>query len=239
MEIQNKVAVVTGASAGLGQSFARSLVEHGMQVFGLARRQERLESLRDEAGDGFHPVVCDVRDERSVRDAFDQIMASTGRIDVLINNAGLGRFAPVDQLSVDDWDVQIETNLRGVFLCARAVIPIMRKQNEETGFGGYIINIASIAGLLGNPNLAAYNASKFGVRGFSEALMKEVRDDGIKVTCIYPGSVETSFSVNTTPSATTNKMLPEDLAETVLHLLQTRDNYLISELVMRPLRPRG
>ncbi|HEX7070048.1 MAG TPA: SDR family NAD(P)-dependent oxidoreductase, partial [Rhodothermales bacterium] len=110
---------------------------------------------------------------------------------------------------------------------------------EQTGFGGHIVNIASIAGLLGNPNLAAYNASKFGVRGFSEALMKEVRDDGIKVTCVYPGSVETGFSVITNPAVSTHKMLPEDIASTVVHVLATRDNYLISEVVMRPLRPRG
>ena len=239
MNLQDKVAVVTGASSGLGRMFAQTLVEHGMQVFGLARSLDQMNALRDEIGESFHPVRCDVRDSRQVSEAFEVVLESGRRLDALINNAGLGRFDRVVDLTDEDWDVQMETNLRGVFLCARAAIPQMKKQNGETGFGGYIINVASIAGLLGNPNLAAYNASKFGVRGFSEALMKEVRDDGIKVTCIYPGSVETGFSVQTNPAASTNKMLPEDIAATVVHLLETRDNYLISELVMRPLRPRG
>ncbi len=239
MDLKDKVALVTGSSSGLGLVFAQTLVERGMHVYGLARRLEPMQRLREKVGDRFHPVSCDVRDEMQVKKAVDQAIQEQSRIDVLINNAGLGRFAPAAELSTEDWDVQLETNVRGTFLCSRAVIPSMRAQNEESGFGGYIINIASIAGLLGNPNLAAYNASKFAVRGFSEALMKEVRDDGIKVTCVYPGSIETSFSVNTTPAATTHKMLPEDLAATVVHLLETRDNYLISELVMRPLRPRG
>lgn len=239
MTLQDKVAVVTGASSGLGLSLTQTLVEQGLQVFGLARSIDRMEAQRDEIGDSYHPIQCDVRDVEQVDAAFESILAETGRLDVLINNAGLGRYAKVVELTVEDWDVQMETNLRGVFLCSRAAIPPMKAQNAETGFGGYIINVASIAGLLGNPNLAAYNASKFGVRGFSEALMKEVRDDGIKVTCIYPGSIETGFSTVTSTAASTNKMLPDDIAATVVHLLETRDNYLISELVMRPLRPRG
>ena len=238
MELQDSVAVVTGASSGLGLVFARTLVGRGMHVFGLARSMDPMEALQAEIGDRFRPVRCDVREEEQVDAAFRQVLDEVNRLDVLVNNAGLGRFGKVDELGTEDWDVQMETNLRGVFLCARAAIPPMRAQNEKSGFGGYIINIASIAGLLGNPNLGAYNASKFGVRGFSEALMKEVRDDGIKVTCVYPGSIETGFSVSSA-SGSTNKMIPEDLAATLVHLLETRDNYLISELVMRPLRPRG
>ena len=239
MNLEDKVAVVTGSSSGLGHVFSRTLAERGMRVFGLARTMEPMEELRREVGDGFTPIQCDVRVESQVQHAFRRVLDEAGRLDVLINNAGLGRFARVEDLETDEWDVQMATNLRGVFLCTRAAIPPMKAQNAATGFGGYIINIASIAGLLGNPNLAAYNASKFGVRGFSEALMKEVRDDGIKVTCIYPGSVETGFSVSSGSGSATNKMLPDDLAETIVHLLETRDNYLISELVMRPLRPRG
>ncbi|GIV60532.1 MAG: hypothetical protein KatS3mg043_1621 [Rhodothermaceae bacterium] len=158
---------------------------------------------------------------------------------MLINNAGLGKFGPVDRLSVEDWDVQVATNLRGVFLCTRAAVPVMKQQNAETGFGGHIVNIASIAGLIGNPNISAYNATKFGLRGFSEALMKELRDDGIKVSCVYPGSIATEFFQTSGSNPAPNAMTAEDVGRTVMHLLETPDNYLISEVVMRPLRPRG
>lgn len=239
MNLTDKVAVVTGASSGLGRHFAEALVDRGARVFGLARRTSRLDALRDALGDRFHPVVCDVREEKQVSTAFETIVDEGGRLDVLVNNAGLARFGPVDEMALDDWEVQQATNVRGIFLCTRAAVPTMKRQNAETGFGGHIVNIASIAGLLGNPNLGAYNASKFAVRGFSEAMMKELRDDGIKVSCVYPGSVETEFFDVAGASMTSHPLQPEDVAETVLHLIEMPDNHLISEVVMRPLRPRG
>lgn len=240
MDLQDTVALVTGASSGLGRVFSEQLVARGAQVYGLARSTDTLDQIRGVLGDAFHPVSCDVREANAVRQAVEGITDEAGRIDVLINNAGLGRFAPVTELSDDEWDVQMETNLRGVFLVTRAVVPTMRAQNEDTGFGGHIINIASIAGLVGNAELTGYNASKFGVRGFSQALMQEVRADGIKVSCVYPGSVETAFAdASGSGGGASNPMQPEDVGRTVLHLLEGPDNYLISEVVMRPLRPRG
>lgn len=239
MDLTDAVAVVTGASSGLGTHFSEALIERGAVVYGLARSTDKLDALREDLGNAFHPVPCDVRDENQVHEAFETVRTEGGRLDVLLNNAGLAQFGPVDDLSVDDWDVQMETNVRGVFLCAREAVPIMRDQNENTGFGGHIVNVASIAGLLGNPSLTAYNASKFGVRGFSEALMKEVRDDGIRVTCLYPGSIETSFFDVAGVDMTDNPLQPDDVAATVMHVLESPNNHLISELVMRPLRPRG
>jgi NAD(P)-dependent dehydrogenase (short-subunit alcohol dehydrogenase family) len=239
MDLTDAVAVVTGASSGLGTHFARALVERGATVYGLARSADTLEAVREDLGDAFHPLPCDVRDEDQVEAAFATISEEAGRLDVLLNNAGLGQFGPVDDLPLEDWDVQMDTNVRGVFLCTREAVPMMREQNEASGFGGHIVNIASIAGLLGNPNLTAYNASKFGVRGFSEALMKEVREDGIKVTCLYPGSVETNFFDVAGVEMTDNPLRPEDVAATVLHVLESPANHLLSEVVMRPLRPRG
>jgi NAD(P)-dependent dehydrogenase (short-subunit alcohol dehydrogenase family) len=239
MDLTDAVAVVTGASSGLGTHFSHSLVDRGATVYGLARSTDKLEALRGDLGDAFRPIPCDVRDEEQVADAFDTVREGSGRIDVLLNNAGLGQFGPVDDLPLKDWDVQMNTNLRGVFLCTREAVPTMREQNEETGFGGHIVNIASIAGLLGNPNLTAYNASKFGLRGFSESLMKEVRDDGIRVTCLYPGSIETNFFDVAGVEMTDNPLHPEDVAATVMHVLESPANHLISEIVMRPLRPRG
>ncbi len=238
MELQDKVAVVTGASSGLGRAFAIALVQKGAYVYGLARRVERLNALRDELGPRFHPIACDVTRPNDVEAAFQRVIREAGRLDILINNAGLGKMGPVDELSLEDWDVQMNTNLRGVFLCTRAAVPQMKKQNAESGFGGHIINIASVAGLIGNPNLSAYNATKFGVRGFSEAIMKELRDHGIKVTCVYPGSVATEFFEVSGMRGADRPVTPEQLAQTVLHVLETDDNYLISEVVIRPLRPR-
>ncbi|MDE2645489.1 MAG: SDR family NAD(P)-dependent oxidoreductase [Bacteroidota bacterium] len=235
MNLRNKIAVVTGASSGLGSEFARHLVSHGSRVYGLARRLNRLKSLEAEIGSEFKPVECDVTDEASVRDAF----TGMDRIDILINNAGLGRFAPIDVQSKEDWTIQMDTNLTGVYLCTRAAVPLMKAQNQQTGFGGHIVNIASVAGIVGNANLSAYNATKFGLRGFSDATMKELRGDGIKVTCICPGSVATEFGRVAGSSGAPNPMQPEDIASTVIHVLLSPDNYLISEVVMRPLRPRG
>lgn len=237
MQLQDKVAVVTGASRGLGRAFADALVARGATVVGLARSLDDLRDAQAALGDAFHPVACDVRDPDDVFRAFKTVQERAGRCDVLVNNAGLGRFSPVEEYSDEAWDAMMDTNVTGLFFCTRAAVPMMKAQNAEGGFGGHIVNIASIAGLLGNPTLSGYNASKFAVRGFSEAIMKELREDGIKVTCIYPGSVETHFGDGRIGSA--NPMRPEDVAATVVHVLEGPDNYLISEVVMRPLRPKG
>ncbi|MEM1043779.1 MAG: SDR family NAD(P)-dependent oxidoreductase [Bacteroidota bacterium] len=239
MQLQDKVAVVTGASRGLGRAFAEALAAKGATVFGLARSEDALKDLHDALGDAFHPVACDVRDRDDVERAFKTVQGEAGRCDVLINNAGLGRFGPVEAYEDEAWNVMMDTNVDGLFFCTRAAIPTMKAQNAEGGFGGHIVNIASVAGLLGNPHISGYNATKFAVRGFSEAIMKELREDGIKVTCVYPGSVETHFADEAGTSGSANPMQPEDIADTVVHVLEAPDNYLISEVMMRPLRPKG
>ena len=239
MDVTDRVAVVTGASSGIGKQFSADLIDRGATVFGLARSLDTMEAIRDELGETFHPVKCNVRDEDSVANAFETVTDAAGRIDVLVNNAGLGKFGPVEEFDVDTWDTLMETNVRGVFLCTKAAVPTMQKQNKSDGFGGHIVNIASIAGLLGNPNISAYNATKFSVRGFSASIMKELRDDGIKVTCVYPGSIETNFFEVAGVDITDHPMEAEDVSATVMHVIEGPDNYLISEVVMRPLRPRG
>lgn len=239
MHLQDKVAVVTGASRGLGRAFAEALAAKGAVVCGLARNESDLADVKSAIGDAFHAIACDVRDPDDVFRAFNTVKEKTGRCDVLVNNAGLGRFSAVEEYADDAWDVMMDTNVTGLFFCTRAAVPMMKAQNAERGFGGHIVNIASIAGLIGNPNISGYNASKFAVRGFSEAIMKELREDGIKVTCLYPGSVETHFSDDSGSSGSKNPMQPEDIAATVVHVIEGPDNYLISEVVMRPLRPKG
>ena len=235
MNLAGAAAIVTGASSGLGAEFSKALVARGAEVYGLARRGHRLTELHQLLGEAFHPIKCDVTDKEEVAET----IIGLSRVDVLINNAGLGRFSPVDSQRSDDWQAQMDTNLTGVFYCIRAVVPIMKAQNARSGFGGHIINIASIAAHVGNPNLSAYNATKFGLRGFSEATMKELRSDGIKVSVLCPGSVGTGFGRKAGSHGAKQPMQPEDIAATVIHVLEAPDNYLISEVVMRPLRPRG
>jgi len=238
MDLTDAVAVVTGASSGLGTALSRALVDRKATVFGLARSTDKLKAVQNELGSRFHPLPGDVRDEAQVQEAFGHVQDEAGRLDVLVNNAGLGQFGPVDDLDTEAFDVQLDTNVRGPYLCTREAVPTMRAQNEESGFGGHIVNVASIAGLLGTANLSAYNASKFAVRGFSEAVMKEVREDGIRVTCLYPGSIDTNFFDVAGVEMTDNPLDPADVAATTMHVLESPPNHLISEVVLRPLRPK-
>jgi len=239
MNLKDKIIVITGASSGLGSAFSRVLVERGATVFGLARRTDRLRALEVELGSAFVGITCDVTDEQTVIDAFANVMERSGRIDALVNNAGLGIFGPADEVTLEQWEIQMNVNLKGVFLCTRAALPVMKAQNTDNGFGGHIVNIASVAGLLGNPNISTYNVTKFGLKGYSEALFKEVRQDGIKVSCFYPGSIQTEFFDTAGIPISANPMTAEKIATTLVHVLETPDNYLISEIVMRPLRPKG
>jgi len=235
MDLHDSVAVVTGASRGIGLALARRLIDGGARVAGLARSEDDLDRLATTLGDAFTPVVCDITDAEAAKKAIDGVAKSHGRLDVLVNNAGLGRFAEVDDLDLDDWDVQVQTNLSGVFHCTRAAVPHMKAQGEARGpdaTAGVIVNVASIAGLVGNPNLSAYNATKFGVRGFSDATMKELRPFGIKVSCIYPGSVATDFGPD---GPNSNAMSPESIAETISHVIEAPYGTLISEVVLRPM----
>ncbi len=235
MDLHDSVAVVTGASQGIGLATSRALVASGARVAGLARSADRLDQLAEALGDAFTPVVCDVTDADATREAIDGVAADLGRLDVLVNNAGLGRFGPVDEMSEADWDVMVDTNLSGVFHGTRAAVPHMKAQGETRGddeTAGFIVNVASIAGLIGNPNLSGYNATKHGLRGFSDATMKELRPFGIKVSCLYPGSVATQFG-DSDPKPTA--MSPESIADTILHVLQAPHGTLISEVVLRPM----
>ncbi len=239
MDLHDSVAVVTGASRGLGQAFSAALAGAGARVFGLARSAADLEAVAESLGDRFTAVACDVTDVEAVAAAFRRVEQEAGRLDVLVNNAGLGRFGEVDALALEDWHRQVDTNLSGLFYCTHAAVPIMKRQHAAAGTVGHVVNVASVAGLVGNAGLSAYNATKFGVRGFSEATMKELRPHGIKVTCVYPGSVDTHFADVAGTRGNPHALRPEDVAATVLHVLQTPDNYLLSEVVMRPMQVSG
>ncbi len=253
MQLNGKTAIVTGASSGIGTEFSRALIAKGCHVFGLARRGDRLQQLADRLGELFTPVILDINDyekvEKWVRNTFS---ASSGTKspgsaglgspnasspysspDILINNAGIGAFGAVDELSHEQWDMMIQTNLTAVFRLTRLIVPLMKQHAATT----HIVNIASVAGLIGNPNISGYNASKFGLRGFSEALFKELREYRIKVTCIFPGSIATEF-FDDHGGTHPNMMQGSDVANTLIHILETPDNFLIDEITLRPLIPK-
>ncbi len=235
MNLENKIAIVTGASSGLGKAFSTALVQKGANVYGLARHKDNLFLLQEEVGNRFQPVVLDVSDHETIEKWVKEAFPSKTAPDILINNAGVGLFGDTDQLSLDDWHTMINTNISGVFYMCRKIIPLMKDKKDIC----HIINIASIAGKVATPQMSGYNATKFGIRGFSESLFKEVRYDGIKVSCLYPGSVKTHFFDKSDGADThENMMQPEDVARQLINVLETPDNFLINEVVMRPLNPK-
>lgn len=231
MNLDSKTAIVTGASRGLGAAFSRMLIKNNVRVYGLARSKNKLRELREELGERFYPVEMDITEKAKVEKWVHKTFNEQHLPDILINNAGLAHFDNVEDLTTQQWEAMMDVNLNGMFYLTRLIVPLM-KQNPNVC---HIINIASIAGLLGNPTMSGYNASKYAVRGFSEALFKELRYDGIKVSCVFPGSIATGFFAKSHP----NMMQPEQIADTVKFLLTTGDNYLINEITMRPLNPKN
>ncbi|MDQ2794484.1 MAG: SDR family NAD(P)-dependent oxidoreductase [Bacteroidota bacterium] len=226
MDLTGKVAIVTGASKGIGRATVEALLARGAAVAGWARSAP--EGLTH---DRFQFFECDVQDEYSITEAFTNTLRELGpEIHVLVNNAGLGIMGEVDGFATEDWKTMFDTNVLGTFLCTRAVLPQMKQQKQ-----GHIVNVASLAGTAGTAGMAGYCATKFAVRGFSDALFKEVRPAGIRVTCIMPGSVETNFNgkePGTTPDP--HKMQPEDIAAAIVHAIEAPDTTMISEIQLRP-----
>ena len=236
MELEGKTAVVTGGTKGIGRAIAESLVNAGVNVSFSARHEREIERAAaelNEAGRGRAAgFFCDVRDEAQVKAFFARTVEQFSGVDILVNNAGIGMFTTVESMSGDDFRALIETNLCGVFYCCHEAIPLLKKRG-----GGYIINISSLAGANAHPRMAAYNASKFGLNGFSEALMQEVRHDNIKVSYIMPGSVNTEFGGDQPSDEQSWQLTPSDVAKTVMGLLSYPDRALASRIELRPSRP--
>jgi 3-oxoacyl-[acyl-carrier protein] reductase len=232
LDLTRKIAIVTGGTRGIGRAIAKSLATAGAKVAITARNEKEIADavaeLNQLSGGNVTGHVCDVRDYEQVKSVFAQI----GGVDILINNAGIGVFAPVESTSVEDFRAVLETNVFGVFYCCHEAIPLMKQRG-----GGYIINISSLAGTNAHPRMAAYNASKFGLNGFSEALMQEVRHDGIKVSYIMPGSVNTEFGGDEPNDQKSWQLQPDDIARVVLNLLQYPDRSLPSRVEIRPSKP--
>jgi NAD(P)-dependent dehydrogenase (short-subunit alcohol dehydrogenase family) len=235
-QVRGKCAVVTGASKGIGYAIAEALAGAGANVVISARNeaevQEAARRLNEVSEGEVVGVASDVRRFEDVRRMIGTAVERFGGVDILVNNAGVGGFGPVDRMEPDKWHQVIETNLNGVFYCCHEAIPVMRQRG-----GGWIINIASLAGKNPLPGGAAYNASKFGLVGFSEALMLDVRQDDIRVNYIMPGSVATHFNDHTPTEEDAWKIQPEDIAQIVMDLLAFPGRTLPSRVEVRPSKP--
>jgi 3-oxoacyl-[acyl-carrier protein] reductase len=236
MDLNDKVAIVTGGTKGIGRGIAEALVREGVNVCISGRSRSEMDNTVGELlalGKGrIKGIVADVRNYAQVKSLFELSAIEFGGIDILVNNAGIGMFQTVEETTPEDFRAILETNLFGVFYCCHEVIPQMKKRG-----GGYIINISSLAGANPHPRMAAYNASKFGLNGFSEALMQEVRHDGIKVSYIMPGSVNTEFGGDTPGEDRSWQLQPEDIARVVLDLLHHDERSLASRVEIRPSKP--
>jgi 3-oxoacyl-[acyl-carrier protein] reductase len=235
MEAEKRVAVVTGGSKGIGYAIAERLVRDGLGVYICARDRDEIADAvtqLSQIGECFGKV-CDVRDEEQVKNLLASCESRFGGLDILVNNAGVGYMQKtVEELTSDEFRQTLETNLFGVFYACHHAIPMMKRRG-----GGYIINISSLAGQNPHPKMAAYNASKFGLNGFSEALMQEVRHDNIKVSYICPGSVNTYFGDDTPGPDKAWQLQPKDIADVVSGLLTMDDRALPSKVEIRPSKP--
>src|SRR5687767_16013497 len=236
MELKGKVAIVTGGTKGIGRAIAEALVREGVDVCISARSRheidETLEGLCALKAGNATGIVADVCNYSQVKPLFELTVGQFGGLDILINNAGIGLFQTVEEMTPEDFRSVIETNLFGVFYCCHEAIPLMKQRG-----GGYIFNISSLAGVNAHPRMAAYNASKFGLNGFTEALMQEVRHDGIKVSYIMHGSVNTEFGGDEPSPEKSWQLQSDDVARVVMDLLQYPDRALPSRIEIRPSRP--
>lgn len=235
MKLDGKVGVVTGATKGIGYAIAEALVKAGASVFVTARDQRAVSVAVDRLSEHGKAAGgdCDVRDEMQVKSMLADCERVFGGVDILINNAGVGFFGKtVEEMLPDEFRQTVETNLLGVFYACHHAIPLIKKRG-----GGYIINVSSLAGQNAHPRMAAYNASKFALNGFSESLMQEVRHDNIKVSYICPGSVNTEFGGDSPSNEKAWQLQPDDIAQVMIDLLAMNARALPSKIELRPSKP--
>lgn len=233
MNLENKVAYITGGSKGIGLGTAKVLLAAGMRVAISGRTLEDIQKAAASLGDKSKiiGIQSDVRNFVDEQAAVERILDVFGQIDVVVANAGLGNFAAVDEMTLDEWNQMIDTNLSGVFHTLKATVEELKKAE------GYYITLASLAGTNFFENGAGYNASKFGVVGFTQAAMLDLRKYNIKVSTIMPGSVASNFNQHIPSEKDAWKIQPEDIGELVLDLLKMNPRTLPSKIEVRPTRP--
>jgi 3-oxoacyl-[acyl-carrier protein] reductase len=230
-----RVALVTGGTRGIGEAIARRLARDGFSVFVSGRTLESARSASERfASEGLsiRGIAADARREDDQKRLVESVAREGGRLDVLVNNAGIGHFGPVDELSSERFREVLETNLFGPFYAIRYAAPLMKKNG-----GGFVVNIASLAGVNAFAGGAAYNASKFGLLGFSDAAMLDLRHQGIRVAAVLPGSVATDWAHSHGNQDASWMLRPEDVAEAVADLVRFPDRAIASRIDLRPSRP--
>lgn len=235
IDLNSKLALVTGGSRGIGRSIAEALLREGCEVAICGRNESDLAAAVTELRSKGRIVgrTCDVSSAAGVESLFTFVDRKLGGLDILVNNAGVGLFAPVDELRQEEWDLVIGTNLSGPFYCSRLAVPRMKKRG-----GGFILNIGSLAGKHPFASGAAYNASKFGLVGLSDAMMLDLRYANIRVSTIMPGSVQTGFRGQSTAGGEW-KLDKAAIASMAVHLIRTPARNLASRVEMRPAKPRA
>ena len=230
-----RVALVTGGTRGIGAAIARKLASEGFTVFVSGRTVESARTASERfAGEGLtiRGIAADARREDDQKRLVESVAREAGRLDVLVNNAGIGAFGPVDEISPERFREVVETNLFGPFYATRYAAPLLKKSGA-----GFIVNIASLAGVNAFPGGAAYNASKFGLLGFSDASMLDLRHQGVRVAAILPGSVATDWAHSHGNQDASWMLHPEDVAEAVADLVRLPDRVIASRIDLRPSRP--
>ena len=234
--MKEKVAYITGGTKGIGFGIAQVLLKNGIKVAVSGRKQEDAEEaarILSEDESQVFGIASDVKNFEDEKNAVSEIIKKFGRLDYVIANAGLGVFKPVDELSLEDWSDMIDTNLTGVFHTLKAALPELKKSE------GYFISISSLAGTNFFEKGSGYNASKFGVVGFTQAAMIDLRKYNIKVSTIMPGSVSTNFNGNEPSEKDAWKIQPEDLGELVLDIFKMNPRALPSKIEIRPSKPNA
>jgi 3-oxoacyl-[acyl-carrier protein] reductase len=230
--LAGRVAVLTGASRGVGRATAVRLASDGATVVGIARGPEGLASLPPEAAGlagSIETVVLDVRSGDDVDREIRALEERLGRIDILVNNAGVERVKPFDAVADEDYEAMVETNLRGAFHCIRAALPGMKRRRS-----GHLVSVSSAAGIRGFGEDAVYSATKFGIVGLMDALDEELRPFGIRVTTICPGAIDTSLVTWAKPGYREHFLRPEDVAEAIAYAVSQPPHVAVGLLVVRP-----
>ncbi len=239
--LDSKIALITGGAKGIGLAIARRLLAEGASVAICGRGGAALDAAAKELakvhGDARVAAIrADVSKLEDVRALMAEVKKRFGRLDILVNNAGVGVFKSVAELQPAEWHSMLDTNLSGMYYCCHEAMPMLKESKNA-----FIFNIGSLAGRYASAGGAGYNATKFGVVGFSEALMLDHRKDGVRVTCVMPGSVDTGFGHPDTSKENVHpwKIQPEDIADTVFHLLALPERTLVSKVEIRPSQPPG
>jgi NADP-dependent 3-hydroxy acid dehydrogenase YdfG len=229
MDLRGKVAIVTGVSKGIGLETVKQLLVQGAIVVGWGRSKPSFEDKQ------FHFVKTDVSDWENVQSSYAETLSKFGTPIVLVNNAGLGHQGLIHEISVDQWREMYDINVHGLFYCIKVATQGMIDAGE-----GHIVNVSSIAGTSGVKTMSGYVGTKHAVRGISHSIFLELREHGIKVTTIYPGSTNTNFFDNIEfANANDDMMRPEDVATSIVQSIQTSANYHVVDLEVRPLWPKG